>query len=147
MQKFSEQSMNVNDVTRISQGASISGDINSSNDIRVDGTIDGTVSSEGKIVVGETAKLSGKLFCVTLDLWGSLSGDIYVKDTLSVKGTASVTGNIHVCKLQVEMGAKINGTCRMISEQEFDKFVSEIVKKKAPVASAAAAASPSSAKL
>lgn len=122
-------SVNVNDVTRISKGAVITGDIVSSTDIRVDGEISGTVFSEGKIVVGETAVISGKLLCSNLDLWGKIEGEVYVKDTLSVKSLASVSGSIHINKLQVEMGAQFNGTCGMISEQDFEKSVSDIVKK------------------
>ena len=132
MQKSSDMSVNVNDVTRISKGAVITGDIVSSAEIRVDGEVFGTDFSEGKIVVGETAVISGRLLCTNLDLWGKLEGEVYVKDTLSVKSLASVSGDIHINKLQVEMGAQFNGTCGMISEQDFEKSVSEIVKKKNP---------------
>lgn len=123
MQKSSDQSVNVNDVTRISQGAVITGDLVSSTDIRVDGAINGKVHSEGKVVVGETAKLSGSLMCKNLDFWGKMEGDIYVKDTLSLKSLAVINGNLHVRKLQVELGAQINGSCKMITEQEYDEFV------------------------
>lgn len=124
-----EPIVNVNDVTRISKGASLKGNLVSSTDIRVDGTMDGVVFSEGRIVVGETASMSGSLLCTNLDMWGKINGDIYVKDTLSLKNLAVVNGNIFVRKIQVEMGAQINGTCKMITEQEFDKLVAEIVKK------------------
>ena len=144
IQKFTEQPVNVNDVTRISKGTTIKGDIVSQSDIRVDGGIDGTVYSKGKIVVGETASLSGNLLCNNLDFWGKMDGAIYVKDTLSVKSAASITGDIHVNKIQVEMGAQINGTCKMISEQEYESLASTIVKTApksvpAPVAKAAPA--------
>ena len=82
----------------------------SSTDIRVDGAINGKVHSEGKVVVGETAKLSGSLMCKNLDFWGKMEGDIYVKDTLSLKSLAVINGNLHVRKLQVELGAQINRT-------------------------------------
>lgn len=132
MQKSSDQSVNVNDVTRISQGAYITGDLVSSTDVRVDGRIDGKIQSEGKIVVGETAKLSGCLMCKNLDFWGKMEGDIYVKDTLSLKSLAVVNGNLHVRKLQVELGAQVNGSCKMITEQEYDEFVGK--GKAAPAA-------------
>ncbi len=126
--KLIDQPVNVNDVTRISKGTSIKGDIVSVSDIRVDGGIDGTVYSKGKIVVGETAVLSGNLLCSNLDFWGKMNGSLYIKDTLSVKSAASVTGNIYVNRIQVEMGAQLNGNCRMISEQEFESLASSIVK-------------------
>ena len=120
---------NVNDVSRISQGAAIRGDLSSSTDIRVDGQVDGTLFSEGKVVVGETARLSGKLFATNIDFWGKMDGDIFVKDTLSLKSSAVVNGNIHVRKIQVEMGAQINGSFKMISEQEYEQLVATMVHK------------------
>ncbi len=129
MQKSSDNAFNVNDVTRISKGASIIGDIVSSSDIRVDGEVSGTIFSESKIVLGETAVINGNILCSNLDLWGKLEGEVYVKDTLSIKSMATVSGSIHVNKLQVELGARFNGTCGMISEQEFEKSVADKVRK------------------
>lgn len=128
MQKIAELSVSVNEVTRVSNGTSIKGDLCSSSDVRVDGKVDGTVYSKGKVVVGEGASLSGNLLCTNLDIWGKMSGNIYIKDTLSIKGSAVIDGNIYVRKLQVEMGANINGSCKMINESEYEKAVSELVK-------------------
>ena len=130
---------NVNDVSRISQGASIRGDMSSSTDIRVDGQVDGTLYSDGKVVVGESASLSGKLFGTMIDFWGKMDGDIFVKDTLSLKSSSVVNGNIHVRRIQVEMGAQINGSFKMITEQEYNQLVNTMVKRPAAPAPAPAA--------
>ena len=122
---------NVNDVSRISQGTAIRGDMTASTDIRVDGQVDGMLYSDGKVVVGESARLSGKLFGSTIDFWGKMDGDVFVKDTLSLKSSSKVNGNIHVRRIQVEMGAEINGSFKMITEQEYDQLVATMVKKPA----------------
>ena len=124
---------NVNDISRISQGAAIRGDLSSATDIRVDGQIDGTLFSEGKIVVGEAARLSGKMFATSIDFWGKMDGDVFVKDTLSLKSSSVVNGNIHVRKIQVEMGAQVNGSFKMITEQEYEQLVGTMVRKADPV--------------
>ncbi|MDY3784064.1 MAG: polymer-forming cytoskeletal protein [Candidatus Cryptobacteroides sp.] len=130
MNKIVEPVLNVNDVSRISSGTVIKGEISSDSDIRVDGVVDGKMYSKGKIVVGETAVLKGDLLCNVVDLWGKMDGDIYVKDVLSVKNSAVINGNIYVRKFQVEMGAQINGSCHMISEAEYDKYVASVVSTK-----------------
>ena len=127
---------NVNDISRISLGAAIRGDLYSSTDIRLDGQVDGTLFSEGKIVVGEAARLSGKMFCSNVDFWGKMDGDVFVRDTLSLKSSAVVNGNIHVRKIQVEMGAQINGSFKMITEKEYDQLVATIANKPAAMAEA-----------
>ena len=134
---------NINDISRISHGTIIRGDLTSSTDIRVDGQVDGSLYSEGKVVVGESAQLSGKLFCTNVDFWGKMDGDFFVKDQLSLKSSAVVNGNIHVRKIQVEMGAQINGSFKMITEQEYDQLVATMVRKPAAPAPAKAAQKPS----
>lgn len=124
---------NVNDVSRISQGTAIHGDLTSPTDIRVDGQVDGSLFSEGKVVVGESARLSGKLFGTTIDFRGKMDGDVFVSDTLSLKSSSTVNGNIHVRRIQVEMGAQINGSFKMITEQEYNQIVNTMVKRPAPV--------------
>ena len=119
---------NVNDVSRISQGASLEGNLSSATDIRVDGRVDGTLFSEGKIVAGESARLTGRMFGTNIDFWGGMEGDIYTKDTLSLKASSVVTGNIHVRRIQVEMGAQINGSIRMITEEEYDQLAASLTK-------------------
>ena len=123
---------NINEVSRISHGTTIRGDLSSSTDIRVDGQVDGTLYSEGKVVVGESAQLSGKLFCTNVDFWGKMDGDFYVKDQLSLKSSAVVNGNIHVRRLQVDMGAQINGTCHMITEDDYDTFIKDVITTPVP---------------
>lgn len=125
-----DPAVNANEISRIAVGASIKGDMSSHTDIRVDGNVNGVLHSDGRIVAGESSGLSGKLLCRNLDLWGTMNGDIYVEDTLSLKASATINGNIFVNKIQVEMGAQLNGSCKMIDEDEFKKYVEELVKIK-----------------
>ena len=123
---FRAAEQTVNEVSRIAQGASIRGDLVSPTDIRVDGQLSGKLCSGGKVVTGETAVITGKLLCVNADFRGKMDGDIYVKDLLSLKSPAEVTGNIFVSKIQVELGVRINGTIKMITEEEFDRLSAEL---------------------
>lgn len=138
--KAAEPEVSVNDVSRISSGTVIKGEISSDCDIRVDGKVEGKIFSKGKIVVGTQAFIKGAILCNNCDFWGGLDGDIYVKDVLNVKSSSKISGGVKVNKLQVEMGAQINGTCHMISTAEYDKFVESVVSTKLDAAPAAPAA-------
>ena len=137
--KPTAQVVDANNVSHISAGTVVKGEMSSVADIRVDGSVQGKVYSKGRVVVGEEAEITGTLACNNVDFWGKMEGDIYVKDTMTLKGAASVNGSINVRKFQVEMGAQINGTCHMISEADYEKFVSEVVKTQVPGAKAAKA--------
>lgn len=126
--------VDVNDVSHISAGTIVNGEVSSLTDIRIDGKVEGKIFSKGKVVVGESASVSGTLACSNVDFWGKMDGDIFVKDVFSLKSTAVLNGNVHVRKLQVEMGAQLNGTCAMITEEDYDRFVKDVISLEVPVA-------------
>ena len=98
--------------------------INSPSDIRIDVTFEGRINSKGRVVVGESATIKGDVICENIDLWGNLDGNVFVKDTLSLKEGCEINGNLHIKRLSVELGATFNGNCHMITEAEFDKLSS-----------------------
>ena len=117
-----EPVVNVNSISRISAGTVIKGEILSPNDIRIDGTFEGRVQSKGRVVVGESAVIKGDIVCENVDLWGKVEGNLFVKDTLSLKEGCVVDGNLHIRRLAVELGATFNGNCKTITEAEFNKL-------------------------
>ena len=112
--------VNVNEVSRISTGTVIKGEINSPNDIRIDGVFEGKIFSKGRVVVGEKAEIKGDIVCDNVDFWGKMTGSLFVRDTLALKDTCSVNGDLHVQRLVVELGAHFDGTCKMLKEGEFE---------------------------
>jgi len=98
----------------------IKGEISSRTDIRIDGDVDGKVFTDGRAVVGEGAKVSGTIVCSNLDTWGTIEGEVFAKEVLSIKNSAVIKGDIHICKLQVELGAQFDGNCKMLREGELD---------------------------
>ena len=112
--------VNVNEVSRISTGTVIKGEINSPNDIRIDGVFEGKIFSKGRVVVGEKAEIKGDIVCDNVDFWGKMTGSLFVRDTLTLKDTCSVNGDLHVQRLVVELGAHFDGTCKMLKEGEFE---------------------------
>lgn len=77
----SNDSASVNDISRISAGSVIKGEITSPNDIRIDGTFEGRIFSQAKVVVGEKAVIKGDVICNNADFWGKINGNFFVKDT------------------------------------------------------------------
>ncbi len=118
----SEQTLSVNSISRISAGTVIKGEIISPTDIRIDGTFEGKLTSKGRVVLGESAIVKGDIICANIDLWGKVDGNLFVKDTLSLKEGCVMNGNLHIRRLAVELGATFNGSCSTITEAEFNKI-------------------------
>lgn len=97
----------------IAKGSTITGDIVSDGDFRIEGTIEGNVKTPGKVVLGRTGIIKGTLTSANADIEGKFSGKLILTDTLSLKATAYVEGEVEVAKLAVEPGATFNATCVM----------------------------------
>lgn len=98
---------------QIFPGTVITGEVNSANDIRIDGILNGTLICKGKVVLGSTGKIEGNITCQTADISGIIKGNISVTELLSLKSTATIEGDITTSKLAIEPGANFTGTCSM----------------------------------
>ena len=97
----------------IRKGTQISGDVTCTGDIRIDGVLNGTLISEGKVVVGESGVVDGEVTCKNADVSGKINAKIVVKELLQLKTTAKILGDINTNKLSIEPGANFTGTCNM----------------------------------
>lgn len=126
-----------NEVTRIPFGAEVrNGILVSKDDIRIDGRFFGKIVTKGKIVLGEKAVFKGDIVCDNADIYGMMEGNIVVGDVLSLMNTCYYKGLIQITKLGVENGAKLDGSCKIICKEEFDKLSAEFaanLNKEAPV--------------
>lgn len=100
-------------INLIGAGTIIEGEVKANGDLRVDGTIMGSVSSKSKVVVGSTGQIQGDIFCQNADISGSVKGKTTVSEMLFLKATAKVNGDIVTGKLVVEVGASFTGNCNM----------------------------------
>jgi cytoskeletal protein CcmA (bactofilin family) len=105
-------------VNVIGKGTSMKGDVRSDGDFRIDGNLNGSIHSTGKIVVGNTGSIEGEINCQNADISGVVKATIKVKELLSLKATCKVNGDIHTNKLAIEPGAVFTGTCNMGTESE-----------------------------
>ena len=100
-------------VNTIGFGTIITGDIQSKGDIRVDGTLNGSVKTSGKVVLGKDGVVEGDVICNSADISGNIKAKITVSQLLSLKSTAKLNGDIITNKLSIEPGATFTGSCSM----------------------------------
>jgi len=100
----------------IGSGTSLKGDITSSGDLRIDGTLVGNIICSSKVIIGANGVVEGDISGQMADIMGKVSGTIKVKELLQLKSNCQVNGNLHAAKLQIEPAANFNGQCHMIQE-------------------------------
>lgn len=100
-------------INTIGTGTIITGDIQSKGDIRVDGTLKGSINTSGKVVVGKEGVVEGDVICNSADISGVIKAKITTSQLLSLKSTAKLNGDIVTNKLSIEPGASFTGSCSM----------------------------------
>ena len=95
------------------QGTSIEGTVHAEKDIRIDGTMNGTLVCKGKLIIGPTGSVIGDVQCENAVIEGRFEGVLSVGEVLHVKETAKVEGDISTQKLIVQPGSIFNVKCKM----------------------------------
>ncbi|MFN3752823.1 polymer-forming cytoskeletal protein [Flavobacterium sp.] len=98
---------------RIVEGTTITGDIVSPADFRLDGHLIGNFQSKGKIVIGPAGSVKGDIICKNADIEGTFEGKIQVQEILNVKSKSHIIGEVICGKLSVEPGAEFSASCVM----------------------------------
>jgi cytoskeletal protein CcmA (bactofilin family) len=98
-------------------GTKVVGEIQAENNFRIDGTVEGTIVCKGKVIIGSKGVMEGTLTCVSAEVMGYFKGKIYVSDTLSLKSTAKVEGEIRTKTLSIEPNAIFIGSCDMAGDK------------------------------
>lgn len=119
-----------NDVTFIPAGCEIrQALLILSDDCRIDGRFFGTIIANSKIIIGENAVVKGNVICESANIYGIMEGNIVTGEMLSFMSSAVYKGEVKVNRLCVEDGAQFQGSCQMISKEDFAKLSHEFNEK------------------
>ncbi len=94
----------------LSSDVEIKGSIKFSNDLIIDGKIDGEVTSDGNLTVGENAECMGEIRTRSVTIFGKVKGNITVQDRCELKSNAILEGDICAGTLAIEEGASFMGS-------------------------------------
>lgn len=102
-----------NSINAIVSGTFLDGKIKANNDFRIDGNLVGSLDCAGKVIIGPTGQVEGEIICANALIEGKFDGKLKVKELLSVKDSAKITGDVVTDKLLVQSGALFNVSCQM----------------------------------
>jgi len=103
-------------ISTVAGSMRMTGDIEAEHDMRVDGKIYGNVYCNAKVVLGPSGIIEGDLHAQNADIFGSVTGNIVIKDMLCLKSKCNIHGNLTVGKLDIEPEAAFNGNCTMVHD-------------------------------
>ena len=81
------------------------GSLRFSDDLLIDGTVEGDISSEGVLSVGQNAVIRAEINTKSVIIHGKVIGNVTVTDRVELKSTAELVGDIQAASLAIEGGA------------------------------------------
>ena len=112
--------------SKISHETKIKGKIVSKNDFRLDGIFNGKLTCEKSIIIGKNEVFKGQLNCKNLVINGYIEAEIIVSHKTSVNSTAEFKGNLLTDKLEVELGAILEGNFTTHTQNKVTKSLIKI---------------------
>ncbi|HUF60826.1 MAG TPA: polymer-forming cytoskeletal protein [Verrucomicrobiales bacterium] len=94
----------------LSSDVSLKGTIRFSNELVLDGKVDGEILSEdGHLTIGENAKVKGEVKTKGVIVLGKVEGNMMVKERCDLRANAQIIGDIKAGTLAIEEGATFVG--------------------------------------
>jgi cytoskeletal protein CcmA (bactofilin family) len=91
-------------------GLKIKGQITGSEDLQIDGKVEGPISLSGqKLTIGHTGHVNSDVTARDVIVHGEITGDLLAQDRVEIRKDASVIGDIKATRISIEDGAHCKG--------------------------------------
>ena len=97
----------------VGKGVVFKGTISYNGTVRIDGTLEGEIHTDGILLVGEDAVLNAKVAAGTIVCKGKITGDITAREKMKLRAPAVINGGVTTPMLSMEEGVSFNGTLEM----------------------------------
>jgi cytoskeletal protein CcmA (bactofilin family) len=109
--------------TLVGEGTCVDGDMSFSGGLHVDGTVRGNISaadgdSMALLVVGEHGRIEGEVQVPQVVISGTVVGDVRATESVELAPNSQVTGNIYYTRIEMAMGASVNGQLIHVSQEK-----------------------------
>jgi len=92
-------------------GVRVTGKVEVPGLLMVHGTVDGEVQA-GNIEVAPTGRIEGSVVADNAEIRGYVGDALVISDRLTVRSTAELTGEVDYHSIEIEAGARIQGTLK-----------------------------------
>lgn len=100
------------DSLRLGRGVRLEGKLTFSGTVRIDATFQGSIVTDGVLVVGDQASVDADIACGTVVIEGRVNGNVVAKESVELRSTARLKGDIEAPALAIERGASFEGASR-----------------------------------
>lgn len=99
--------------TIIGKNTVIKGEISGTGNLRIDGLVEGSISSEGCVVIGEAGTVNGDIKANTLNVSGQVNGNADISGNLAIAASGQLIGDVKVGSFNIAQGGVFKGRSEM----------------------------------
>jgi len=97
----------------VGKGVEFKGTISYSGTVRIDGSLNGEIHTDGVLLIGEEAVIQAKVTAGTIVCKGKITGDVVTKERVKLRAPAVFNGTMKTPMLSIEDGVLFNGGLEM----------------------------------
>ena len=97
----------------LDQGTELTGELHFSGVLRLDGDFRGSISTEGRLIIGENALVHADIKVAEIVIAGHVFGSIEAERRIEILATGRVQGDVHTPVLVVNPGSMLDGRTSM----------------------------------
>ncbi len=97
----------------LSRGVSIKGSVKVPNELLIDGEVEGTINSHGKLSIGEHAQINGEIRAKSVKVRGTVEGNIFATERCELQSGCTLRGDIEAPRLVVDENATFLGSAKV----------------------------------
>jgi cytoskeletal protein CcmA (bactofilin family) len=97
----------------LSSGVSIKGSVKFSGELIIDGAVEGSIDSSGRLTIGKNAHINGEIRTGTVTVYGTVDGNITAVERCELHSGCTLRGDIEAPRLVVDEDATFLGSARI----------------------------------
>ncbi|HSH38860.1 MAG TPA: polymer-forming cytoskeletal protein [Chthoniobacterales bacterium] len=102
----------------LSSGVSIKGSVKFGSELVIDGYVEGSITSGGRLTIGEHAEIKGEIRTKIITVHGTVEGDIIAEERCELRSGCTLKGDIEAPRLVVDEEATFLGSAKISSPKK-----------------------------
>lgn len=115
--------------TFIGDSTILRGDFEVNGPLRIDGKFKGSIISTSIVYIGKKSISECAIFAKNVTIGGTIKGDIYAENSLTVLKTAEIIGNIYATSVNMEDGVIFDGKCQILNKDQIRELMDKMKKQ------------------
>jgi cytoskeletal protein CcmA (bactofilin family) len=105
-------------VSVLGSGMKVTGDVSGEGELRIEGSVEGSVSSDGRVIVDASGEVLGDIEAAEVIASGKVSGKITASGAVRLESGCQILADVQAATISLEEGGIVDGRLKMGSPRK-----------------------------